>query len=337
MSKIGMQKSRTRRSRKSTTYFRPRRLAHVNLWVDDLAKSEAFYNDVCGLAVEFTEPDLIATFLGTGHTQHDLGMIQKTNGIDRYGKDGLLQLPGTVGLKAGLNHLAWELANEAELVEGYRRLMAAGIGTDLTVDHQIAHSVYMFDPEQNYNEFYCDTVRDWRAVLHGKMDLITSQWDPLKAEGFTDTRYDPNPVLSSHPTAPLKPWRITHAVLQVKDVPAMKRFYTEVAGLRIVSDSGDAIYLGGSHGDYAHNLVLVRGREPAYLHASFQLEGEERLNAAIDALKNGKSSIEKIVDLPWKRSVFLRDPDGLASEWYVARKDARDLAKRGKVSLAYAV
>ncbi len=34
-------------------------------------------------------------------------MIQKTNGVDRYGEDGLLQLPGSIGLHAGLNHLAW--------------------------------------------------------------------------------------------------------------------------------------------------------------------------------------------------------------------------------------
>ena len=49
-------------------YFHPRRLGHVNLWVEDLARSERFYNECCGLTVEFSEPDLIATFLGTGQT-----------------------------------------------------------------------------------------------------------------------------------------------------------------------------------------------------------------------------------------------------------------------------
>ncbi len=326
-----------KRSRKSQACFHPRRLAHVNLWVDDLAKSEAFYNNVCGLAVEFTEPDLIATFLGTGHTQHDLGMIQKTNGVDRYGRNGLLQLPGTVGLKAGLNHLAWELENEAELIAGYRRLKSANFEIDMTVDHQIAHSVYIFDPERNYNEFYCDTVRSWRGVLRGQMDLITSQWDPLTAEGFKESRYELNPVLSSHPTAPLKPWRITHAVLQTADMAAMKRFYTEVAGLKIVSEGSGAVYLGGSHDAYDHNLILIRGAKPAYLHASFQLDSEERLNAAIAALRDSRVSIERIIDLPWKRSIFLRDADKLATEWYVVRKAARNLARRGKVSLAHAV
>jgi amino acid transporter len=46
--------------------FKPRRLGHANLWVGDLKRSEDFYHRVCGLTVEFWEPDLVATFLGTG-------------------------------------------------------------------------------------------------------------------------------------------------------------------------------------------------------------------------------------------------------------------------------
>src|SRR5271169_1863419 len=108
----------------AATIFRPRRLGHANLWVEDLQRSERFYNDVCGLTVEFTEPGLVATFLGTGHTPHDLGMIEKTGGKPRYGRDGLLQIPPGIGVTAGLNHIAWELENEAELVRGFKAVKA---------------------------------------------------------------------------------------------------------------------------------------------------------------------------------------------------------------------
>lgn len=91
-----------------------------------------------GLKVDFTEPDLVATFLGTGQTPHDLGVIQKTNGVDRYGKDGLLQLPGSFGLHTGLNHLACELESEADLVAAFRRVRHDGVATDITVDHRVA-------------------------------------------------------------------------------------------------------------------------------------------------------------------------------------------------------
>ena len=60
----------TASTQKSTAkIFRPRRLGHANLWVKDLKKSEAFYNATCGLAIEFWEPGLKATFLGTGNTR----------------------------------------------------------------------------------------------------------------------------------------------------------------------------------------------------------------------------------------------------------------------------
>src|SRR3546814_14370853 len=105
----------------TANYFRPRRLGHVNLWVDDLEASEQFYNQVCGLKVEFTEPDLIVTFLGTGHTPHDLGMMQTTTGADRYSRYGLLPLTGSTGPNPRLTHLYWDLDKEAQLVAVSRK------------------------------------------------------------------------------------------------------------------------------------------------------------------------------------------------------------------------
>jgi catechol 2,3-dioxygenase len=302
--------------------------------VDDLAVSESFYTDVCGLTVEFTEPDLIAAFLGTGHTPHDLGMIQKTNGVDRYGRDGLLQLPGSIGLHAGLNHMAWELENEAALVAAYRRLKAAGISTDITVDHQVAHSVYMFDPDGNYNEFYCDTVQNWRSVLHGPMNLITSHWDPLTAEGFTEGRYDRAPVLRTNPGAPIRPQRITHSVLQTNRLEAMLEFYTAIAGLRVASDEGSVVYLAASLENYEFSLVLVSGDAPLYHHASFELADEAALSTGEASLASRGIPIAKTVDVPWKRSIYLRDPDGLRSEWFVRRAAPRHPQAHGDYELA---
>ena len=47
----------------SSKYFQPRRIGHVNLWVEEIGQSERFYNSYCGLNVELSEPDLVATFL----------------------------------------------------------------------------------------------------------------------------------------------------------------------------------------------------------------------------------------------------------------------------------
>lgn len=325
-------------SDQKTEFFRPRRLGHVNLWVEDLAASERFYSEICGLNVEFTEPDLIATFLGTGHTPHDLGMMETTKGKDRYGRNGLLQLPGTIGLTPGLNHLAWELENQAELVEAWRKLRDTDTAIDMTVDHQVAHSVYIFDPDGNYNEFYCDTVKDWRNVLKGEMELITSHWDPAKeVHPFTQGRYDDQPVLRIVETAPIHPYRITHLVLQTPRMDEMLDFYCRIGGLTIAEQQDNAIYLRSSLPQYDYSLVLVQHDTPAYHHASFELKDESELEASLERLKARGLAPKHEVDLPWKRAFFMEDVDGLLSEWYVPRPAKRNLPKRGAVDLALAV
>ena len=306
----------------TTSVFKPRRLGHANLWVEDLERSQDFYHRTCGLTVEFWEPDLVATFLGTGNTPHDLGMIETTGGKARYGRNGLLQIPEGVGATVGLGHLAWELSNEVELVEGYRRAKAAGVALDMTVDHQVAHSVYLFDPDGNTMEYYCDTVKNWRQVLHGEMELITAGWDPEAAEPFEEPRYEENPEIRTVKDAPVHPRRVTHAVLLTSDLERLARFYREVGGLEEVHRVDSMVFLRGSLSRYPYHLVLCRkppDDERRYHHVSFELESERALLEAETALHGRGVEPEHVVDSELKRSFFLRDPDGLLSEYYVRR------------------
>ncbi|HVB78967.1 MAG TPA: VOC family protein [Candidatus Binataceae bacterium] len=304
-----------------STYFRPRRLGHTNIWVKDLGRSERFYNQICGLTVEFTEPSLVASFLGTGHTPHDLGMIETTGGKARYGRDGLLQIPAGIGVNSGLNHIAWELENEAELVAAYQRIKASRIPFDQTVDHQVAHSVYMFDPDGNYVEFYCDTVRDWRTVLHGPLDLISGAWNPEAGQPFTDSRYELNPEIRTVDGATVHPRRVTHVVLGTADMPKMLHFYTEVGGMRPVWSAADEsiVCLRGSNAAYRYHLALYRAPMPAYHHVAFELDDERTVLDALARLRERGIVPERIVDHPSKSSFFLLDPDGLRSEFYARR------------------
>jgi catechol 2,3-dioxygenase len=302
--------------------FKPRRLGHANLWVEDLKRSEAFYNRTCGLTVEFWEPDLVATFLGTGNTPHDLGMIETTGGKARYGRNGLLQIPEGVGASVGLGHLAWELTNELELVEGYRRAKAEGVPLDMTVDHQVAHSVYLPDPDGNTMEYYCDTVKNWRSVLHGEMELITAGWDPEASEPFTESLCEENPELRSVAEAPVHPRRVTHAVLLSADPGRLARFYREVGGLTEVHRDDGVVFLRGSLDRYPYHLVLCprdSRDERRYHHVSFELESERALESAMGDLRSRGIEPSQVVDSELKRSFFLRDPDGMLSEYYVRR------------------
>ncbi|HEY1723008.1 MAG TPA: VOC family protein [Magnetospirillaceae bacterium] len=305
----------------SKKIFRPRRLGHANLWVDDLARSEAFYNEVCGLAVEFTEPGLKASFLGTGNTPHDLGMIEVTGGKARYGRDGLLQLPEGIGFAAGLNHLAWEVENEVELVEGWKRATSANLPVHMTVDHQVAHSIYIGDPDGNEIEFYCDTVKDWRRVLHGEMDLITSAWTPGQEEPFADPRYDINPEVRHVDQARVHPHRVTHVVLVTQNIDRMSQFYARIGGMDVVHTAagGRVFFMRGSHDGYRYNLAICEGEQNAYHHISFELESDKAVAEAERRLREVGIKPERSIDNDWKRSFFLIDPDGLRSEYYAYR------------------
>ncbi len=305
-------------------YFRPRRLGHANLWVDDLERSQTFYNEVCGLTVEFWEPDLVATFLGTGNTPHDLGMIETTGGKARHGRNGLLQIPEGVGANVGLGHLAWELANEADLVDAYRRARDDEVPVDMTVDHQVAHSVYLYDPDGNSMEYYCDTVKNWRDVLHGEMELITAGWNPEDGEPFSDSRYDEHPEIRIVEDAPVHPRRLTHAVLVTENVERLAAFLTSVSGLEEVGRSEDVIYLRASLAKYPYHLVICNKRNGAggYHHVSFELESVGAVESAENELVERGITPELSVDNETKRSFYLRDPDGLLSEYYVRRSAA---------------
>src|ERR1700742_1900559 len=99
----------------------PRRLAHFNLYVSDLPKSTAFYHNVCGIHHIAGEPDVPIEFLTNGSSHHELGLIEIHEG-NRIGRDGFVQGTTRKGQKPGLNHLGWEMPNEAELVAAYRRI-----------------------------------------------------------------------------------------------------------------------------------------------------------------------------------------------------------------------
>ena len=143
--------------------FKPRRLGHINLTVSDLDRSMEFYCNVLGIEEVRREPDIKAGFLSNGNTHHDVALIEV----------------GVLADKPGLNHLGWELENQVEQAEAYKRAQQAGIKIDYTAYHQISYGVYLSDPEGNGHEFYADALQDWRIVMRpDRFDMMTSEWSP---------------------------------------------------------------------------------------------------------------------------------------------------------------
>ena len=289
--------------------FHPRRLGHVNLVVADLQRSIDFYRDVCGLNLEFTESGLRAAFMGTGHTPHDVGMMERTAGA-RQGRDGHTQIAKGAARAVNLNHIAWEMDTEADLVLAYERARTAGIAVPRTLDHQIAHSVYLKDPDGNTNEFYADTIKDWRAVLHGDVELITSTWKPGSEAPATDRRWSAEPDRRPVPGAVMQPLRLSHVVLTTMSLAPMAEFYTEVAGLVPVARTEGGIMLRASRHPTAYQLAIIQGDAPGMHHYAFEMSGVD-----MDTVAGRLRSLGCLVDAPAAHSLTVIDPDGFRVEF----------------------
>jgi catechol 2,3-dioxygenase len=301
--------------------FAPRRLAHANLFVSKLDTSTPFYTETIGLQKVFDEAGISAVFLSNGNTHHDVALMEVSS-KPRMGIGGHVQVSAERGSRPGLNHLGFEMESEALLVEAYRRALDAGVEIHRTTDHKISRSVYLFDPDGNYLEFYCDATKDWRSVyasFEGK--LISEEWDPFAREPNAEPMYEEAAPIEPPTDTVFAPRRLARATVLANDLSVSLRFYVEVAGMAIVADHtelGYAILSGGTGGIDLALFQAGADDGPGLHHLSFEL-------ASLDDLQSGMArAAERVPDLdlrtfefPAKRSVVLSDPDGIECELFV--------------------
>jgi len=304
--------------------FAPRRLGHANVFVGDLDRSMAFYGSVVGLTEVCRERGIEAGFLTNGNTHHDVGCMQ-ASGARRIGRDGHVQIHEGRGTRAGLNHFGLEMENEAALVAAYERAKAAGLDIHRTTDHQLSHSIYVFDPEGNLLEFYADMMKEWWTVFKPEADLISGEWNPTATAPTTQSFYHPDPEIQEVADAVFRPLRIAHATLVARDFRTLLAFYTDVAGLDVLRAAPDSSWavLGGSTG--AHTLTLLPeapGRPAGLHHTTFQLKDDRALDEGLARARTAGIEPELVLEHPTKRSVFIKDPDGMRIEFAVERASA---------------
>lgn len=301
----------------------PRRLVHANLIVSDLEQSMHFYNQVCGLEEVRREEEIAAGFLTNGNTHHDIAVVQSTSkalvGINDY-----VQMAEGSALKPGLNHLGWEMDSEAALIEAWHRAQGAGVEIDGMMDHQLSRSMYIYDPDGNHHEFYADTVSDWRTIFSpDRKDLITSRWDPEIGAPDNNSYWARDPEVRKVSTAAFHPRRTSGAVLITKNFSEMRSFFIDAVGMTpIVDVPNDYVLLRSEALHTTWDLALFAPRSQLVTglhHVIFEItdegeliDGERKVNAL-------GSTIELIIDRPHKRSVFVRDPDGMLVEFRHSR------------------
>lgn len=294
-----------------TSFFRPRRLGHANLFIGNYERAAEYYVNVVGFREVYRQPDNMASFVSNGNTYHDLGL---TDIHSKY---------ASKGQKPGLWHLAFELETEVDLVAGYRRAIASGVKFDLLQDHDVAHSLYQTDPDGLMVEIYADVIKDWRAWRHGIIIKKKPEYIPgVSSPPTAERNYPENPELDIVKEAVFHPKKVTHVALVAVKYEAMFRFYTERVGLLpLVGDERSAYaVLKGTHsnGDmtlYRHTPGLV----PGFHHVGFEVWDEADLEQSVTKLRASGGTIERDLNHPARRSVTVKDPDGVRLQFYVNR------------------
>ncbi len=303
--------------------FHPRRLGHVNVYGDDFMRSMDFYEKVIGIEPVCIEEQLKAAFHSNGNTHHDIGIVETSKGVDRIGRDGKIQVPKTRGVKPGLNHLGWEMENEAQLIAAYKRFQAAGLTTTALFDHQISHAIYINDPDGNVHEFYADAMKDWRRVMNMESrELMTSQWDPLAEKNpATEANYEEKPKIRKVPAAPLHPLHTTGALFDTTNFESMTRFVLDVIGLAKIEEKTEGklrrAVFQGTHGSKDLILQEVEAGQPTgYRRFAMVLEPQTDLEAVKTRLKSQGIGAIETVEHDGRVGIVLTDPDGMQVELY---------------------
>jgi catechol 2,3-dioxygenase len=121
----------------------------------------------------------------------------------------------------------------------------------------------------------------------------------------------------------VKPKRIGHLVLNVKDVDVSEKFYTEVLGFEVSLRRPFGTFL--TCGKIHHELALFQAPEDAQPvaegrlglnHFAVQLEDADALKEAYQYLKAHDVTIHRLVDHGMTKSVYFFDPDGNRIEFF---------------------
>jgi catechol 2,3-dioxygenase len=223
-----------------------------------------------------------------------------------------------------MNHFGWEMENEVELIAAYRRACEANVKIHRVSDHTLSRSIYLFDPDGNLHEIYSDSVADWRALYSSPRPLsgYTTGWMPDEKTASAARNYDPGPEIRRVPLAIFHSIRLERATVITRNFSRMHKFFVNVVGLSPVHESSnpDTAYLAGQVGKIDFVLMAsASDASPGVHHCSFEVRDEEDLAESERRYKEQKGAVELSLSLATKRSVFVRDPDGLRIEFFAPR------------------
>jgi len=265
----------------------PLSIGKVSLTVRDLDAVSRYYEQVVGLSVLSSEPDLRR--LGADDTVL-LDLLRDIHARRRSPRE------------AGLFHTAFLLPARGDLARWVKHALTARTPVQGASDHLVSEAIYLADPEGNGIEIYTDRPRSAWKMNGGMVEMATEALD------VDDLLKQAGP----------QPWKgfpgggiVGHVHLQVGAIAPAEVFYTGVLGMDLTCryPGGSFFSTGGYHHHLATNIWNSRGAEPR----SFPSTGlaDVQLLAAdqgvIDAVEANAARMG-VETTPIPNGVTLRDP-----------------------------
>ncbi|MBT2637841.1 MULTISPECIES: VOC family protein [unclassified Bacillus (in: firmicutes)] len=207
-------------------------VGRVNLKVQSLERSLAFYQEVIGFKV-FEKTDKSAKLTADGKTVL-LSIEQPSDVIPKKGRT------------TGLYHFALLLPDRADLAKILKHFLQNGYPLQGASDHLVSEALYLADPDGNGIEIYTDRPSskwEWNEQ-HVVMATQALDAENLLAEGKEQTWND-------LPAGTV----MGHIHLHVAELAKTEEFYTKGLGFEVVSRYGpQALFI--SSGKYHHHIGL---------------------------------------------------------------------------------
>lgn len=144
------------------------RVGHVVLKMRDLEAAKRFYSGTLGMKI--SSESEIAVFFRFADYHHDIGVF-------KVSEDAELPKEAQVGLL----HFALVVGSQEELVAVHQHLQDQGVKIEAMFDHGMTRSLYIYDPEGNAIEIYCEVPEyDWRTN-----DDFTGYLKPIDVEALS--------------------------------------------------------------------------------------------------------------------------------------------------------
>ncbi|WLR55862.1 VOC family protein [Mesobacillus subterraneus] len=204
----------------------------VNLKVENLERSLAFYEEIIGFKV-YEKTDTTAQLTADGKTVL-LSIEQPSNIIPKKGRT------------TGLYHFALLLPDRTDLAKILKHFLQTGYPLQGASDHLVSEALYLADPDGNGIEIYIDRPASKWEWNDQQVVMATEALhaENLLAEGKEQT-------WNGLPAGTV----MGHIHLHVAELVKTEEFYTKGLGFEVVSRYGpQALFI--SSGKYHHHIGL---------------------------------------------------------------------------------